>query len=87
MIIAFYLWKVVPTLAAVKEKMGESLSLPVRLQIDAAYWSVWLSPLIVAVGVALYLFRKKIAVPEFVRSGLRWPCSPAWRSSSACSPS
>ena len=66
----FYMWKVVPTLAATMHFWNKALPLPVRIQISAAKWTVRLSPLIVAVIVALYFYRKKITVPEFVRSGM-----------------
>jgi Na+/phosphate symporter len=48
---------------------GQTLPLAVRVQIVLANWTVRLSPLLIAAGVVLYAFRRKIVWPEFVRSG------------------
>jgi hypothetical protein len=66
----FYLWKIVPSFAALMERLDMSLALPVRIQIAAAHAAARLSPLVLVAALALYLFRKKIRWPEFVRSGM-----------------
>lgn len=69
LIISFFLWKVVPKAASMAEFGNTMLPLPVRVLIFMSKWAVWLSPLLFAAIIVLYSFRKRIVVPEAVRSG------------------
>jgi hypothetical protein len=40
------------------------------MQIVASNWVVRLSPILIGAGLALFLLRKRIRFPEFVRSGM-----------------
>jgi hypothetical protein len=64
-----YLWKAIPPMARLTAIWGQTLPLAVRVQIVLANWTVRLSPLLIAAGVVLYVFRRKIVWPEFIRSG------------------
>ena len=66
---ALYLWKVVPTFAAVSAGLNQKLPLPTRLAIQASNWVVRLSPLALLVAALLYRFRRRVRVPEIVHSG------------------
>ncbi len=65
-----YLWKIIPTLAAAAQGLGQELPLFTRLTMMASNWFVWLSPLLLLVAALLYRFRKRVQVPEFISSGM-----------------
>jgi TPR repeat protein/predicted Ser/Thr protein kinase len=67
---SFWLWKVVPTFAALSAGLGKALPLSTRLAIMTANATVRLSPLLVVAVLLLYRFRKRLRLPEFVGSGL-----------------
>jgi predicted Ser/Thr protein kinase len=68
--VTIYLWKVVPTLASTSESLNRLLPLSVRIHIAASNWAVRLAPLTALALVPVYVFRKRIKLPEFVRSGM-----------------
>jgi TPR repeat protein/predicted Ser/Thr protein kinase len=69
LIVGFYLWKVIPTAAGLAFSANRELPLAVRMLILASNSVARLSPLIIVALVVLYSLRKRIRVPESVRSG------------------
>ncbi len=69
LIVGFYLWKVIPTAASLASFSNRELPLAVRMLIFASNSVVRLSPLLIVALVVLYSLRKRIRVPESVRSG------------------
>jgi hypothetical protein len=65
-----YLWKIIPTFAAISAGLGQELPLPTRLSIQASNWTARLSPLMLLLALLLYRFRARVRMPEFVQSGM-----------------
>lgn len=71
LILSYWLWKVVPWFAAAYAERGVLLPLTLRLTIAAANHAVqWLLPPSVLLLSVLYVTRKRIRFPEFIRSGM-----------------
>ena len=69
-LMCLYLWKVVPTFAAISASLNQTLPLATRFGINASNWVVRLSPLLLLVAALVYRFRGRLRVPEIVQSGM-----------------
>jgi TPR repeat protein len=67
-LMTIYLWKVVPTFAAILASLAWTLPLPTRMAIWASNWVVRFSPLIALITFLLY--RARARLPEMVQSGM-----------------
>ena len=69
-VFAVYLWMVVPLLVQISEAWNLSLALPVRISIRVSKVIGRLLPILAPVILVLYLLRKRVTLPESVRSGM-----------------
>jgi len=70
-VLAFWLWRVLPPLARTYTLRDELLPLSTRVMIIVSNGFVrWILPLLLVALPGLFLLRKRIRVPELVRSGM-----------------
>ncbi len=77
-LMGYYLWKVVPTLAAIAAGLGIELPLPTKLAIMASNVLVRYLPLLLAAAALLYRFRNRVRLPEFLSVGVGITIAVGW---------